>query len=201
MSAMKAIRREKVFRNGLLVFIPVCALLLALAGVIAGQARAEDTVQVSQLVDNMKKYDGKVVTIQGEAIGDVMVRGTYAWITVDDDRYSKKSIEEGGELVGMSNSGIGIWVLEHDTREITIYGGYKNKGAIVRVTGVFNRACHEHGGDTDIHATSVEVLKPGHPFSHPFPYDKLLVVVLLTCAIALLWYWRSIKIKRLSKEE
>jgi len=200
-SATRVTRRVKVFWRRLLFAVPICALLFALAGAMAGPASADDTVKVAQLVDNMRKYDGRVVTIQGEAIGDVMVRGTYAWITVDDDRYSKKSIEEGGELVGMSNSGIGIWVLEHDTREITIYGGYKNKGAIVRVTGVFNRACHEHGGDTDIHATSVEVLKPGHPFSHPFPYDKLLVVVLLTCAIALLWYWRSIKIKRLSKEE
>lgn len=201
MSAMMATRREKGLRQGLPALVPLCALLIALAGVLVGPARADDTVQVSQLVKDMRKYDGKVVTIHGEAIGDVMVRGTYAWITVNDDRYSKKSIEESGELIGMSNSGIGVWVLERDTRDIKIYGGYKNKGAEVWLTGVFNRACHEHGGDTDIHATSLEVLKPGYPFSHPFPYDKLLTVVLLTCAIGLLWYWRGIKSKRYAKQE
>jgi hypothetical protein len=200
---VKATWRRKAFGLGTLSFamVPVCAALLTLVAVPGGQVRADDTVQVSQLVENMQKYDGREVTIVGEAIGDVMVRGTYAWITVNDDRYSKKSIEEGGELIGMSNSGMGVWVLERDTRDINIYGGYKNKGADVRVTGVFHRACHEHGGDTDIHATSLEVLKPGYPFSHRFPYYKLLAVLLLTCAIGLLWYWRSIKAKRHARQE
>jgi hypothetical protein len=198
---MKAISRQKGLGNRLFAAVPACALLLTLVIILAGPALSDDTVQINQLVTNMRKYDGKVVTIHGEAIGDVMVRGAYAWITVNDDRYSKKSVEEGGELIGMSNSGIGVWVPARDTRDINICGGYKNKGAMVRVTGVFHRACHEHGGDTDIHATSVEVLKPGYPFHHPFPYGKLLAVIVLTCTIGLLWYWRSIQTKKHAKRE
>jgi hypothetical protein len=198
---MKALNRQKGLGNRLFAAVPVCALLLAMSALLAGPALADDTVQINELIKNMRKYDGKVVTIHGEAIGDVMVRGTYAWITVNDDRYSKKSVEEGGELIGMSNSGIGVWVPERDTRAINIYGGYKNKGAEVRVTGVFHRACHEHGGDTDIHATSVELLKRGYPFRHRFPYGRLLAVIVLTCVIGLLWYWRSVKTKKYSRRE
>src|SRR5450756_1940772 len=74
--------------------------------------------------------------------------------------YSNKSIEAGGQLVGMSNMSMSVWAEKIDSEDIKILGGYKNKGDRVMVTGVFNRACHEHGGDTDIHAFSVEVIRP-----------------------------------------
>jgi opacity protein-like surface antigen len=198
---MKATRRVKSPAGRLLAAAAAFALVLALVAILAGPAGADDVVQINELVKNMSKYDGKVVTIQGEVIGDLMVRGTYAWITVNDDRYSKKSVEEGGELIGMSNSGIGVWVPVSDTAGINMYGGYKSKGADVRVTGIFHRACHEHGGDTDIHATSLEVLKPGYPFHHNFPYGRLLAVIVLTCVIGLLWYWRSVNTKKYAKRE
>jgi hypothetical protein len=143
-----------------------------------------------------RRAGGKTVTIQGEAIGDLMVRGTHAWITVNDDVYSKRSIEEGGELIGMSNAGIGVWVSEQDGRRIEVFGGYKNKGSTVRVTGVFNRACEQHGGDTDIHAVSVLVLRQGRPFSHPFKWAELAAIIILATAIALLWNLRRNRIEK-----
>jgi hypothetical protein len=166
-----------------------------------GTARAEDTVQISSLIENMQKYDGRVVTIQGEAIGDFMVRGVNAWITVNDDAYSKASIEEGGELVGMSNSGIGVWIPEQQGRQIGTFGGWKNKGTIVRVTGVFHRACPEHGGDTDIHADLVEVIQQGHPFSKPFKWAELIAIIILCGVIGVLWNVRRHRLEKAKREE
>jgi hypothetical protein len=172
-----------------LVLAVLCAGTL-LACLLAAAAPADTTVPITKLIENMKEYDGKTVTIQGEAIGDVMVRGTNAWITVNDDRYSKKSIEEGGELIGMSNAGIGVWLPASKAELLKICGGYKSKGTIVNVTGVFNRACHEHGGDTDIHATALEVIKDGYEFEHPFSWGKLLALLILVGAAAGLWMWK-----------
>jgi hypothetical protein len=161
-----------------------------------GGAEADTRIPIKDLIENMKEYDGQTVTIGGEAIGDLMVRGTHAWFTVDDDPYSNKSIEAGGQLVGMSNMSMSVWAAKTDTEGMKILGGYKNKGVQVTVTGVFNRACHEHGGDTDIHAFSVEVIRPGHAFSHHFQYWKLLTVLILGAIIVFLWDIRRSRIKK-----
>lgn len=193
-------------RRSLRAIVSVSLLLVLSAGIVlalgAGMtAGAADTVSIVALIDNMKKYDDKVVTIQGEAIGDLMVRGVNAWITVNDDAYSKTSIEEGGPLVGMSNAGIGVWIPEQQGHKINVFGGWKNKGAIVRVTGVFHRACPEHGGDTDIHADLVDVVAPGRPFSKPFKWVELFVIVTLAVVIAVLWNVRRGKVARAKREE
>lgn len=173
----------------LIIAVAFPALLVAAASCFffSLPARASETVAITDLIQNMKEYDGQEVTIQGEAIGDLMVRGPYAWITVNDDAYSKKSIEEGGELVGMSNAGIGVWIPTSETSGIRVLGGYKNKGDIVLLTGTFNRACREHGGDTDIHATRLEVTSPGYAFRKGFQYGRLMVIIILSAAIAFLW--------------
>jgi hypothetical protein len=181
--------------------VALVAVALSPAAGIGAPARAEDTVPITSLIENMQKYDDHVVTIQGEAIGDFMVRGVNAWITVNDDAYSKSSIEEGGELVGMSNAGIGVWVPEQTGRKIGIFGGWKNKGAIVRLTGVFHRACSEHGGDTDIHADSLEVVAPGRPFSKPFKWAELIAIIILCGAIAVLWNVRRGRRAKAKREE
>ncbi len=188
-------------RRGYLTFAMACLLAMALTCAAARNAGAADTVSITSLIEDMKKYDNRQVTIEGEAIGDILVRGDNAWITVNDDPYSRRSIEEGGELVGMSNVGIGVWLPADEARKVKVLGGYKNRGAKVRLTGVFHRACAEHGGDTDIHALRLEILRPGHPFKHSFQWDKLGAFLLLCVAIALLWYWRAVKRRKWAKEE
>ncbi len=155
-----------------------------------------------RIMGNMEYYDGKMITIEGEVIGDIMYRGDYAWITVNDDPYSlRKSLEEGGDFVGLSNQGIGVWVSREAAKKIMTCGGYKNKGDIVSITGEFHRACHEHGGDTDIHAANLEVISSGYAFSHPFSYGKLLAVMVLSLICIYLYYLRHQKIKKVIREE
>ena len=194
-------RAIKELASRLPAALAVFLLAAALTSVVAAPAAAGDTVSITSLIENMKRYDGQSVTIRGEVIGDLMVRGEYAWITVNDDKYSKKSIEEGGALVGMSNVGIAVWLPAADARQVKMLGGYKTKGAIVSVAGIFNRACKEHGGDTDIHASRITILQNGHPFSHPFKWDELLAIIVLGIAIALLWYWRVVKRRKWAREE
>ncbi len=178
------------------VVIVIVAVLMVAWG---GYAMAADEVTTEELINDMPAYDGKEVTITGETIGDVMIRDGYGWVTVNDDIYATRSIEEGGELSGYTNLGIAVWAPRGELEQIKVLGGYKNKGDRVRVTGVFNRACQEHGGDTDIHASSLEVLQPGYPFSHPFAWWKLaLVLALAAAALVLGSIWRKRVISSLS---
>jgi opacity protein-like surface antigen len=136
-------------------------------------------------------WNGKGVTFHGEAIGEVMVRGDYAWIHLNDDAYMIKNVEEGAKLGGY-NSGIAIWLPAALTKQIDTYGDYQHEGAIVEVKGVFNAACKEHGGDLDIHATSLTPMVPGHDVLDAVPAWKAILAVLLAAVAGLLfWFERK----------
>lgn len=101
-------------------------------------------VSSKELISNTKGYDGKTVIYAGEVIGDIMRRGDYAWVNVNDG--------EGA---------IGIWMKAALAQEIIYAGSYKSKGDKIEVSGVFHRACPEHGGDLDIHAETLRKIQPG----------------------------------------
>jgi hypothetical protein len=136
----------------------------------------------AQLVEHPKSYDGLTVTFTGEAIGEVMVRGAYAWIHLNDDAYEERNVEEGAKLGGY-NSGMAVYLPADLTSKVDTYGDYKHEGSIVQITGTFNDACKEHGGDMDIHATSLKVLVPGHVVVDPvLPWKVWLALVLVALA-------------------
>lgn len=154
--------------------IAVLAAVL-LAGGCRPQGVAEpspNAVSSIELVERPKEYDGKTIDFQGEAIGEVMVRGDHAWIHLNDDAYYAENVEEGAALGGF-NSGMAVWLPTELAERIGLYGDYKHEGDIVEVTGTFNPACAIHGGDMDIHATSLKVVVPGHDVVDPVHPGKV----------------------------
>jgi len=139
------------------------------------------------LIEEPKKYNGTEITFEGEAIGERMVRGADAWIHLNDDAYMYKNVEEGAELGGY-NTGMPVWLPANLAEEIKTFGDYKHEGDIVKVTGIFNAACAQHGGDMDIHATALEVTVPGRVAADPVKQGKLVAAVVLTLLAAGLWY-------------
>jgi len=168
-------------------------LLLALLVVPAMAAEVpipKNDPSSTQLVEKNKQYNGQTVTFTGEAIGEVMVRGDYAWIHLNDDAYMEANVEEGAKLGGY-NSGMAIWVPSALTKQIDTYGDYKHEGSIVQVSGTFNAACKEHGGDMDIHATSVTMIRPGHVVDDPVPaWKAALAAAMVLLAGGLYWFER-----------
>jgi len=138
------------------------------------------------LVESPKKFDGTSVTFEGEAIGEAMVRGDMAWIHVNDDAYYLRNVEEGAALGGY-NSGMAIWLPASEAEKIAHFGAYKYEGDVVRVEGVFNAACAEHGGDMDIHATSLEIVAAGRPAVDPISSVKLAWALGLALLAGGLW--------------
>ncbi len=158
-------------------FALVLTCALALVGPLPALAQAK-LVTSTQLIEQNKNWNNKKVTFQGEVIGDVMRRGDFAWINVNDDAYQRRNVEEGQKLVGY-NSGQSVWVPSSLVEQIQFVGGYDASGDIVRVTGIFRNACPEHGGDMDIHASTLSLVTPGHVVAHPFDFVRLLVAIAL----------------------
>lgn len=167
----------------------VFAFLILCAGAVMGMGRE---VTIRELVENAENYDGQEVVIEGEVIGDLMIRGDEAWLTVNDDPYSVRSLVEGGDFAGLSNYSIGVRLPREETEGIRVLGSYKNHGDRVRVRGIFHRVDHASGGDMDIEGISLEVIKPGYPLPHPFAYWKLIVALALAAVAAYLGnIWRK----------
>ena len=128
---------------------------------------SETPIKLNDLIENSIIMDGKAITVQGEVIGEALERGEYAWININD----------------VSNS-LGIWIKSDSLSDLNYYGSYKKKGDIVQITGVFHRACREHGGDIDIHCTDIAILSKGHNMEQSLSLKKLLVALIL-CLIVL----------------
>ena len=124
---------------------------------------AEEITDYNNLIEKGKAFDGKQVTIKGEVIKEAMVRGNYAWINVSD-----------------GSNAMGVWLKSSEINKLSMYGDYKHKGDTVEVTGTFNRDCSEHGGDMDIHASSIEVISKGEDVPHIIAGDKIKTTVLLS---------------------
>lgn len=145
--------------------IITAALILIMALASPPALAAGAGVSSSDLIDNAKAYDGREVVYAGEVIGDIMVRDDHTWINVSD-----------------GDNAIGVWVKTADMQGITVPGRYDAKGDAVKVTGVFHRACSEHGGDFDIHAAKIELVKKGHAVTHPVDAAKVPVALILFAA-------------------
>ncbi len=132
------------------------------------------SISSMELINNAKKYNGNTVVYKGEVIGDIMVRGEYAWINVNDRK-----------------NAIGIWVKKESIKNIFYVGSYNVTGDSVEIAGKFNQACIEHGGDLDIHAQSINKISSGSKIPH-FVNQKeinltlgLFLILILACLLRL----------------
>lgn len=123
-----------------------------------------------ELINNAKQYDGKIVVYEGEVIGDIMKRQDFAWVNVFE-----------------GNNAIGIWMSNALAESITYTGSYKSKGDRVEITGVFNRACPEHGGDLDIHAQAIRKTGRGRVILEKLNIGKRNQAIILLVAVGVIW--------------
>jgi hypothetical protein len=131
-------------------------------------------VAIVQLVERGAAYDGMYLAIEGEIIGDVMRRGEHAWLSLLQDGIA-----------------VGVWVAATDIPAGSMPGGYSAQGDLVRIGGVMHRACPEHGGDLDFHATRIERIEPGRAVFHPAGKERLVAGLALSAAgVGLAFYWR-----------
>lgn len=172
-------KHSHLLRLASYLFLFVLFVLFALLAFAPSPAWAIGKTS-TDLIENSKKHDQKEIIYQGEAVGDVMIRGSFAWVNVND-----------------GVNAMGVWVKASEAKQIKYLGSYKFRGDIVRINGTFNRACREHGGDMDVHANDLKIVKSGHPVEHPVHREKLIVaIILFLLALVLFWWERKIIAKR-----
>lgn len=132
-------------------------------------AASDNITKINDLIEQSVLLDNTQVTAQGEVIGEALKRGEYAWININD-----------------TTNAIGIWVKKSETDQIQFYGDYKHRGDIVKITGVFHRACPEHGGDVDIHCTDIEIVETGYSIKEQLSACKIIITVSLIFIAAII---------------
>ena len=159
------------------LFILIAGLMLVSTTFVHA---SDSKVSIYDLIENAKEYDGKEVVLEGEVIGDILDRGEYVWVNISDG----------------NNSAIGIYMSKELSSVIQTTGNYKTSGDRIRVVGTFQRACKDHGGDLDIHASSVELVSQGKTNDISYPsYYPLVAIGLITLTIVLCY----ITFRRLKK--
>jgi hypothetical protein len=150
-----------------------CAGFCWFQSVCFGQA-----VTSTDLIGRAKALDGQAVTYAGEVIGDVMKRPGGAWVNVND----------GGNAIG-------VWMPSDMSAGISNTGDFKHAGDQIEISGILNRACGQHGGDLDIHAQSMQVLRAGGPVPCSIDKAKKDWAIKLLGAVAIIWILSLLKMR------
>ncbi|MEI7667638.1 MAG: hypothetical protein WCI62_01410 [Erysipelotrichaceae bacterium] len=120
----------------------------------------QGSVTINELIERSLTQPTQSIDIKAEAIGEVLERGEYAWVNVND-----------------GSNAIGVYVPIYLTENIEYFGDYDHKGDTLRIVGTFNRACVEHGGEMDIHATQMFVVVDGYDTPHPLELWKIILTI------------------------
>ena len=134
------------------------------------------SLSVAEIIKNVKSFDGKTITFEGEVIGDVMRRGNFAWVNVYN-----------------YDDALGVWMSASLAAGIDHTGSYRQAGDRIEVVGVFHRACPEHGGDMDLHAQAMRRISCGGPIVDVPSSKKRNFIILLLGAFTVLWIFTRSK--------
>ncbi|MBU4251708.1 MAG: DNA-binding protein [Candidatus Omnitrophica bacterium] len=165
---IKNLRTEKLknLRTGILLFFSFSVFSFFSSSVLL----FAQPVSSSELINNAKQYDGKIVTYSGEVIGDVMLRGEFAWVNINDGK-----------------NALGVWMSAALAQEIKFTGNYKARGDRLEIVGVFHHACPEHGGDLDIHGRFLRKIASGRMVKEKLNFDKVSLIFILLGVLFLTW--------------
>lgn len=171
------------------------AALVAVAVMAAAAPAAASEVRAGDLVAESHRYDGLEVTVSGELVGDFQRRGDVAWVQLNDDPYVDRPLREGGRPAG-GNEGVGVRLsaAEFDAADLDNPGGYRFRGPVVRVTGVWRHHDESRGGESYLDASSFVVVERERLLDEEMPLGVLvtgLVLLALGAGVPLLRRRRS----------
>jgi len=136
----------------------------------------EAPIKINDLIEHSHEFDGRQVTITGEAIGDLMDRGKISWLNISDP-----------------GNAIGVYGPPEMFAEIKHLGRYRHRGDSVRITGIFHRSDPEQGGDLVIAASQLEVIRVGAYLADPVGTPRIIAAIFAALVAGLLMsmVWRG----------
>ncbi|HZD24598.1 MAG TPA: hypothetical protein VE569_14530 [Acidimicrobiia bacterium] len=155
--------------TGILFLVPAVAL-------------AAEDVTVAEIVEMSAELGGVEVTVEGELIGDYGFRGDgWMWTQLNGDVYVDQPVPDGGAPVG-GNTGIGIRMPTNLGEGLDPPGGYRHRGPVVRVTGVWKYHDPERQGESYLEVQSLTVVESGRELGESANWTVIIVGALLLAA-------------------
>ena len=154
----------------------ISLVMLITLGMVFTSLAKEQTIGL--LIENAKEMDGQKITLEGEVIGEILLRKDRAWVNIGDE-----------------TAVIGAWVDSKEVKKINRTGDYKHHGDKIKVKGTFYRSLDEQGGEMAIKGESLQISESGQVIVHTIHSMKLLVLGLLAFAAAFFYLTRIKKIK------
>jgi hypothetical protein len=154
---------------------------------IPSAASAAQEASVSDLIADSEAMSGSEVTVEGELVGDYGFRNDgWMWTQLNGDSYVRSPIREGGEPMG-GNSGVGVRMPTRLGEGLDPPGGYRNRGPIVRITGIWKHHDPARQGESYLEATSLTVVEPGRPTDQEPQWIMVLIGLGLIAGSYPLW--------------
>ena len=159
--------------NLIKTFIPVVFIL----GLLSGFSYAE-SYELPDLLTSPDSFDGKVITLEAEVVGEILRENSGAWI----------NILSQGKNIGVFSEDPEVF------KAITHWGSYKQIGDKVRIRGVFYKNCPQHK-TSDIHLQDLKVLEKGHKNSLMVTPSRrrLAMISFIICLTTAIIYFISLK--------
>ncbi len=158
--------------------------------VVPSAALATSEISVAELIEMAVELAGSEVMVEGELVGDYGHRSDgWTWAQLNGDAYVLDPIGEGGDPVG-ANQGIGIRMPTAMTDILDDPGGYRSRGPIVRVTGIWKYHDPNRQGESYLEVESLTVLEPGRRLHKGPDWLVIIVGILLGGSAAAAWVTR-----------
>jgi hypothetical protein len=165
-------------------------VLIALGLLGAPTAAFAQVTPLDELLEDPAAHAGEII-VRGELVGDFGFRDDgWVWAQLNDDPYVDAPVLEGGALSG-ANTGIGVR-LPHDMIEgIDRPGGYRYRGPVVTITGVWHHHDPDRGGESYLEATSLTLLEHGRDLEEGPHWVNSIAGGVLLLAAGVLWLTRT----------
>lgn len=157
---------------------------------VASPAQASEEVTVSQLVAESLELTGVVVIVEGELVGDYGFRDDGSmWTQLNGDTYALVPLLQSKRPAG-GNIGVGIRVPAELAEGLDPPGGYRSRGPLVRVTGMWVHHSDDRQGESFLRVESLEIIEPGLPLHESANVWTVAIGLVLVLAAAGVWLTR-----------
>lgn len=150
-----------------MVFRQVAGVVLAVVAIVQvssspeAWAQSDEPTPVLEILEDGSRFDGRIVTVEGELVGDYgFRRDGFMWTQLNDDSYARAALVDGGPLAG-SNIGIGIRMPSELATSLDPVGGYRLEGPVIRVTGTWRYHDPDRGGESYLDVASFVLTRAG----------------------------------------
>jgi len=163
-------------------------VLVALFLAAAPSAAASDAVRadVADLLADPAAFTPPAVeevVVRGELVGDFGRRREAVWTQLNGDAYADRPLLGGGGLAG-ANLGVGVRIPIGLWEDLGEPGGYRHRGAIVDLTGVWRYHDPGRGGESYLDVTALDVVAPELPLDEAEEWLALGIGLALLAAAA-----------------